>query len=185
MTEAHTIIWQAIDWIGLEQFTFTPKADVFVGAGQLIGLYENNPYSIYHQVQIDTQWRVRELIIKMPDWDEAGIHLFTDGDGHWQDPLGMLLPELTGCLDVDITLTPFTNTLPIKRLKLLPGQSQRIDVVYVQLPEGRINRVEQIYTRLNADRYRFQQPALEFSADIQVDPAGFVVDYPDLFRRVY
>jgi len=45
---------------------------------------------------------------------------------------GRLVPELEGCMDVDISVTPFTNTLPIQKLGLAPTESPEVSVAYVE-----------------------------------------------------
>ena len=50
------------------------------------------------------------------------LHLESDGEGHWQEN-GKDRPDLHGCIDIDIQATPFTNTLPIRRLGLKTGES--------------------------------------------------------------
>ena len=78
------------------------------------------------------------------------------------------MPELRDCIDVDITATPFTNTLPINRLRLAPGQSADISVVYVTTPGLDISVSAQRYSRrgeirdlLREPRPRFHGPAAD------------------------
>ena len=40
-------------------------------------------------------------------------------------------------IDVDISATPFTNTLPIRRLGLQPGEFAELDVAFVDAPAMR------------------------------------------------
>ena len=42
---------------------------------------------------------------------------------------------------------------------------------------------QQRYTNLGGGRYRFESLDDDFTADLTVDEAGLVVDYPGLFRR--
>jgi uncharacterized protein len=86
------------------------------------------------------------------------------------------LSELNGCIDIDFTLTPFTNTLPIRRLNWQAGVSQGIQVVYIVYP------ARQTYTCLSDTRYHFRMD--DFEREIQVNAEGLVIDYPDLFERV-
>ena len=52
-----------------------------------------------------------------PEPCEADLSLTGDGAGRWQID-GRDAPDLDGCLDLDIQVTPFTNSLPIRRLDL-------------------------------------------------------------------
>jgi hypothetical protein len=99
------------------------------------------------------------------------------------------VPGLEGCVDVDISATPFTNTLPIRRLGLAPGESADVSVAYVDIDEMRAWTEEQRYTRLeqnSGDRlYKYESLDGGFTADLPVDADGLVLDYPGLFRRVF
>jgi uncharacterized protein len=95
------------------------------------------------------------------------------------------LPQLAGAIDIDISITPFTNTLPIRRLRLQTGQSQEILVAYVQLPGLAVTTDRQRYTCREPDRrYRYESLDGDFTREIEVDGHGLVVTYPGLFRRV-
>lgn len=101
-----------------------------------------------------------------------------------------ILPDLAGCVDVDIAITPATNTLPIKRLRLQAQESKDILAAYVPLP----NQVgadflprpaEQRYTCLTPGRlYRYDGLVRGFTAELEIDEAGLVLDYPGMFRRL-
>lgn len=183
MATQRTVIWQAIDRTGLEYFTLTTLADGFLAEGRLIGVDEDVTYTFQYQIRTNSHWQVCEVIVQKDVTNQTFIHLTADGLGKWFDRSGATLPELAGCIDIDLTLTPFTNTLPIRRLQFLPEKPQPIKVVYVELPTGKIRPIEQFYTQLSDDTYRFEQPEIDFCADLFVDVDGLVIDYPNLFRR--
>jgi hypothetical protein len=117
---------------------------------------------------------------------ERTIRLFSDGAGNWHDDKGQPLDTLQGCIDVDIMLTPLTNTLPIRRLQLAPGESREISVVYIAAPDLSIRPFRQRYTRLDdGQQYRYESLDSGFTAVLPVDDDGFVVDYPGIWRRVW
>jgi hypothetical protein len=91
---------------------------------------------------------------------------------------------LFGAFDVDLTGSPLTNTLPIRRLGLLKaeaGVAHRISVAWVLLPSLEVVQADQIYTALGNGLVRFANET--FSADLTVDDDGFVVHYPGLAER--
>src|SRR6266508_4306207 len=126
------------------------------------------------------------VIIGVADGANRRLDLYCDGAGHWADDTGAELPGLAGCFDIDISVTPFTNSLPIRRLLLSPGVSADITVVYIDLPALTVQPEMQRYTRLAGDiaRYRFEARSTGFTADLPVDADGLVQDYPGLFRRI-
>jgi hypothetical protein len=99
---------------------------------------------------------------------------------------GIEEPDLLyGAFDVDLSGSPLTNTLPVRRLDLLKaeaGVSHRLSVAWVLLPSLEVVQADQIYTPLGDHRVRFASET--FSADLTVDDEGFVVDYPGLARMV-
>jgi hypothetical protein len=82
-------------------------------------------------------------------------------------------------------LTPFTNTLPINRLKLSEKEGEQIMVLYVDVLGRKIMPVRQKYTRLSQNSYKYENVPNDFEAVIAVDELGLVVDYPGLFKRTY
>ena len=92
---------------------------------------------------------------------------------------------LYGAFDVDLTGSPMTNTLPIRRLNLLKaerGVAHRISVAWVIVPSLEVVQADQIYTLLGEGVVRFATET--FSADLVVDDDGFVADYPGLAELV-
>jgi hypothetical protein len=129
------------------------------------------------------------VIVESLEENEQTIRLVADGLGNWTNEFGNPISELEGCLDVDITATPFTNTLPIRRLGLRSGESAEINVVYVTIPGMKVRVAPQRYTCLEASsaggKYKFESLDSSFTAVITVDADGLVEDYPELFKRVW
>jgi len=95
------------------------------------------------------------------------------------------MPQLDGAIDVDLSITPFTNTLPIWRLDLAEGQAADIRAVYVRLPDLTVTIDPQRYTCLQRGRrYRYESLDSDFVREIDIDVHGLVVTYPGLFRRI-
>jgi hypothetical protein len=136
------------------------------------------------RIRLDAAWRCRELEVEVVGGERA-LRLRGDGHGRWTDEAGAALPALTGAIDVDLPVTPFTNTLPIRRLRLAAGASAEIAVVYVRPPELTVELDRQRYTCLTPlRRYRYEAVDDSFATEIEVDERGLVVTYPGLFRRV-
>ena len=102
--------------------------------------------------------------------------------GVWRSS-GRELHELTGCEDVDLALTPATNTLPIRRLDLGIGKSESVVAAWVKLPELTVQPLSQRYTRLSKNTYRYESNT-GFSAEIVVDDLGLVTAYPGGWERI-
>ena len=62
---------------------------------------------------------------------------------------GKELKNIKGCELVDLALTPATNTLPIRQLKLEIGSSKSVIAAWVKFPELIVAPLRQRYTRLS------------------------------------
>lgn len=182
------VLWAPVEGTGLEHLRLTERADFVFADSLLIAPHDGEPLRLRYKVGCDANWNV--VYVYMSSLSEFGplIQLFSDGNGHWKDLTDNPLSEYDGCIDVDITSTPFTNTLPIRRLNLQPGESAEIDVLYIDVDEQKVERRMQRYTHIEktgaGSVYRFEAPDVDFTAVIAVDEHGLVTDYPGLFRRV-
>src|SRR5215472_18287144 len=165
--------WEALDWRGLEHVVVSADAAGFRANGQLVVGPPVGPASVTYQLSCDAGWRVTGLIISAASAASSRtLTLSADHHGHWLAH-GQPRPDLDGCIDVDISLTPLTNTLPIRRLTWARGEAQDIDVVYVDAPALTARRARQRYTLLGGDTndgaavYRYESGS--FTADVTVD----------------
>lgn len=138
-------------------------------------------------VRTDLAWATREVSAEVVSAQGLGSVTLTVQGGYWRDPEGNTFPELVGCLDVDVAATPLTNTLPIRRLGLQPGDFRDIAAVWIDIPSLRVRRVRQRYTRHPAegglDIYTYRDP-LHGEYRLSVDGNGVVVDYERFARRL-
>jgi len=183
------VMWTPWEGPGLEHLRLLTSDSGVVANGLVIGLEAGRPFRIGYEVRCDRRWRVREVRAAAPDSGRPVLELLTDGEGRWKRGGGEPLPELDGCVDVDISATPFTNTLPIRRLGLEPGESADVDVAYILVPELLVGPEKQSYgcleARADGGRYRFEALPSGFTAELPVDADGLVLDYPGLFRRAW
>ena len=182
------VLWQAWTGPGLESLRVTADADGVRAESVAIGLSDGHAYTLRYALRCDAGWRVRTLEVSALD-EEAALALSSDGRGRWTGPDGRPVSMLDGCFDVDLPSTVFTNTLPIRRLGMMPGASQEVRVVYIAVPDLSLSVERQRYTCLawggDGGRYRFESVGAAFSAEITLDADALVVEYPTLARRVW
>lgn len=183
MTRTLTPAWQPVDADGMEDLVLTLDDKGFRAESVVMRVEDATRFGLRYTVTGDAQWRTRQVEISLLDGDRTLV-LQSDGAGRWTDGDGKPLPQLDGALDTDITCTPFTNTLAIRRLGLANGESADIVTAYVTVPELSISADPQRYTRLAPKLYRFESRDSDFTQDIAVDDDGLVLDYPGLLRRV-
>jgi hypothetical protein len=182
-------MWEAWHGVALESCRLVVGADGVRAESVGLGVESGHPWAVRYALRGDADWRTRELVVESLDGDGATLRLTGDGTGHWTGAGGERLAALDGCLDVDLSSTAFTNTLPIRRLGMVPGWSEEILVVYVAVPGLQGSVARQRYQCLtwasDGGRYRFESPAIGFTAEITVDGDGVVIEYPNIARRVW
>jgi hypothetical protein len=183
---SNTIVarWQDWDAKGIEHLVLREGTREIVAESVVVGSANDSVFAIRYRVRCDKSWRVRSAEIGIVGSDRK-IEIAGDGKGNWSDPSGKPLPKLAGAIDIDLSASPFTNTLPIRRLKLRAGQSAEIVSVYILVPALTMTTDPQRYTCLEPlKRYRYESIDSDFTRDIEVDRRGLVVTYPGLFRRL-
>ena len=175
--------WEDWDGQGLQHVLLKEIGGRFLAEGSIIVL-GNPAFAGEFKIECDAGWRVRRAEITLVGRKQP-LLLTADGEGNWLDAAATPLPELRGAIDVDLSASPFTNTLPIRRCNLAIGESVDITTAYVAFPELTLAPNPQRYTRLDARRYRYDSRDSDFTREIEVDDDGLVVNYPGLFRRLH
>lgn len=188
------MIWTDLDGPGMEHLKLTRDGDGYLADGMYVGRNGGGaPYRLHYEIRIDSSWQMRSLALNLVDGPQGAgkIALTVDENCNWRDGAGGSIPALEGCHEVDIFATPFTNTLPIRRLGLAVGESAEISVVYIDGPGLEPRPVRQRYQCIRlfgaeSGLYSYEAVFRAGSAvEIEVDSEGLVIDYPNSFRRVW
>ena len=177
------LLWKGIEYNSLENCLVDSGSDGIRVESVIVGSYNNVIYRVDYNIDATSFWETVSLeIIRHYRNERSRFSLESDGNGNWKINGNPQL-KFKGCIDVDIPLTPLTNTLPVNRLKLKTGQEKIIKVLYCDLLRNEFKAVNQKYVRVSDSVYQYENVPNDFESDIQVDEHGFVVDYPQLFTR--
>ena len=151
----------------------------------IVGMNVDTVYFVEYIIRTNQYWETVLFEIKSRLLDTLSVFRFRSNDkGQWTMNANAVR-QFDGCMDIDISLTPFTNTLPINRLNLHEREQQQIKVLYIDILKREIKPISQQYTRLSKNEYRYENVPNDFESIIKVDEMGLVVDYPELFVRKY
>jgi len=180
------VLWEQLIDKGLEHLILQQGTQI-EAEGLIMGMLQDVAYRIQYQIVCDIQWNTQRVSAK--DLLSGKEFTLTKNGNEWLDEQDHVIESLRGCSDVDIKVTPFTNTLPINRLNLKQNESKEIAVVYVNIPELNLSKFEQRYTCLSKDKdggvYRYESLSSGFTSELKVDADGLVVDYPGIFKMAW
>jgi uncharacterized protein len=177
-----TVLWQTLETGALDRCRLEAGPGGLRLSGTVLTPEHGTPLEISYRVEAGPDGLTRRAELEL-DGGATRRVLLADGTGRWRWQGGPELAEIAGSLDVDLTVTPATNTLPIRRLATLGvGQAADLHVAWVQFPGLEVIPSAQRYQRLAPDRWRFSTG--DFQAELLVDPDGLVLDYSGLFRSL-
>ncbi len=178
--------WRQIDGAGegMEHLHVNSCENNIIATSTVIGNRGGMPYGINYSIICSPDWAVRSFKIEKTDGSYLAMN--SDGEGNWFNENGSSASLFTGAIDIDLAGTPFTNTLPIRRIQNhLPGKSQRFKMLYVPFDTLKPKIDKQQYTCIKPyKKYRYEALGRDFTTELKVDENGIVLDYPTLFERL-
>jgi hypothetical protein len=177
------LLWINAEKTSLEYFTLLCKSHSFVLEGTIILLLEGLPTKVTYKVVCDPSWRTRYANVRQKRSGRTSQLTLKVYNQFWHYN-ETALPFADGLFDVDFEVTPATNTLPIRRLHLEIGESKESNAIWVRFPSLKLERLRQRYTRLSGECYKYEAPALGYEAHLEVDKAGLIVNYGNLWTQI-
>jgi uncharacterized protein len=177
------VIWCNLQAPGADYCTLWQVPQGWLLEGTAITVQEDAPVLASYQVRCDVEWRTRRVEVQCSAGSKtANLSLIVDHAGSWRGTAARL-SALEGCIDVDLALTPATNTLPIRRLQLGVGQSADATAAWIRFPNLEVQPLFQRYTRLSDYLYHYES-STGFATEIEVDNFGLVVNYKHGWERI-
>jgi len=176
-----SILWRGLALPGHEACRLSSRGSGWRLAGTAVFTHERRACRLNYHIECDAGWRT--LSVRVEGWlGDAAVdaRIQVEPAGHWRLN-GAAQPEVEGCIDLDLNFSPSTNLLPIRRLGLAVGESAEITAAWLRFPSFTLEPLPQRYTRLDEQTYRYESAGGQFTADLKVDPSGFVVDYPGIW----
>lgn len=204
-TMPKSLFWARTDTAGSEHVVLDDRQGL-AAQGVMLAV-DPIPYTCRYRLTAGADWSASRLEVEAEGagWARS-VRLERGGDG-WQVRTGEEgnldaaleaaghpaagLPgteepdQLGDALDVDLGGSPLFNSLPVRRLGLgrAPADlARQVTVAWVLVPSLLVVPAEQVYTSLGPGRIRFASGT--FTADLDVDPDGYVVRYPGLAERI-
>lgn len=155
--------------------------------GTVVVAFDGDVLRVRYTILCDPGWRFREAEVALERAGEVRRRsIARDPAGRWSVD-GAARQDLAECADIDLMATPFTNTMPIRRLEPWSAVPAVMKVAYIRLPDLEVAMAEQEYTCRDAagapSLFVYRNLGSGFTAELSVDHDGIVVDYGDVWRR--
>ncbi len=179
-----TILWRRLDEPGHEFAQLFFEDPVWRLSGTTVfafGRQERRPVRLDYVVECDEDWQTRSAIVT--GWvgnETIRAEVSVDAARRWRLN-GVSVPAVEGCVDIDLSFSPSTNLLPIRRLRLNVGDEVAATAAWLRFPDFKLEPLDQSYRRIGGGAYRYESGAGKFVAQLSVNEAGFVTGYPNLW----
>jgi hypothetical protein len=183
--ERAPILWRRLDVPGHDAASLR-EAD---GGAEIRGMAvfhdEGGPTALHYTVCCDAEWRSTEASID--GWCGARtvqLRIRRAHPGTWTLN-GVPCPAVAGCVDLDLSFTPATNLLPLRRLDLPVGQTAEVRSAWLQWPAAVLTPLVQRYARRSVAEYDYEADvpgAAKFVGVLRVEPQGWVLGYAALWQ---
>ncbi len=176
--------WRYLRHPGTEHATLSSTDRGFHLSGRANLRFPEGPTAVSYAIACDTRWRPRKARVELRRRrSRQSLRLEVNEDGEWEID-GFRRRDLQGYTDFDLSASPSTNTLAVRRLDLPVGAQAEIRTGWVLFPDLEVHPVRQRYRRISETRYRYEGLNNGFVAEFSVDRLGLVVDYPGFWDRV-
>lgn len=166
--------WRRLDRPGTDRCTLDRAAHGWLLSGQATWQEDGKDSALLYTVRCDPDWVTLSADIT---GEHAGapvaLRIASGPDGWRLNDVPQ--PGLEGCTDIDLSFTPATNLLPLRRLTA-PAP---LRAAWLVPTLDRLAPLEQSYTPCEDGAIAYASP--NFQARLEVHPSGFVTHYPGLW----
>jgi uncharacterized protein len=178
-------LWRRLDVPGHDAARLVHESRGAELSGFAVFADEGVPAALHYEVHCDATWHTTEAHVQ--GWHGAApvdLQITRDNADRWA--LNEIpCPSVTGCVDLDLSFTPATNLLPLRRLRLAVNQAAEVHSAWLQWPSLVLTLLVQRYRRRSIDEYDYEADlpgASRFTAVLRVDPNHWVLDYGGLWQ---
>lgn len=179
--------WRRLDEPGFETLELEQS---FRGyrADSTVATFGKSPLTLCYQWHLDPQWRTQHLTLQRLRPYSQQLHIERRTDGWWINDCHR--KDLASCEEIDLSVSPFCNSVAIQQLIQQPIQQIRdstaITALFVDADTLDIQPSRQRYQYLGRGNWRYidEGIAYGFEATLQLDDDGLVTRYEGIFEAV-
>jgi hypothetical protein len=176
------ILWRRLDQAGHDSALLREDAAGAVVEGTAVFSEASRPCRLDYRIVCDAGWRT--VSARITGWLDAtalDVAIDVDAARRWTFNGGPC-QDVQGCDDIDLSFTPATNLLPIRRSQLAVGQKVAVRAAWLRFPAMSLETLDQTYERVSESRYRYESGGGSFVALLETNGVGLVTRYPGLWQ---
>jgi hypothetical protein len=177
-----SILWRRLDQPGHEFAQLSEDSAGAVIEGTAVFNEAGRPCRLDYRVTCDAAWRT--VSARVRGWlDTTALDTAIDVDtaGHWALN-GRSCADLHACVDIDLSFSPVTNLLPIRRTRLPVGARTSVRAAWLRFPAMTLEPLDQIYEHTSESHYRYESGGGSFVVSLETNAVGLVTLYPGLWQ---
>ena len=174
--------WRRLDRPGHDAACLRPFADGWRLTGAAVFLHGEGPACLAYCVDVDGAWTTKRGTIRGFVGERAVDHDIRRDEGAWRLD-GVAVGGLERLIDLDLSFTPATNVLQLRRAAPRLGRRIRLPAAWFNLDVGTLTELPQTYERVGETTYRYAAPSVPYEGSLEVSESGFIELYPSLWRQ--
>jgi uncharacterized protein len=134
--------------------------------GTAVFAHEQLACRLNYHIVCDSRWLTR--FARVAGWvgnKVIEIEIAVSPDQNWRlDEED--IPEVAGCIDLDVNFSPSTNLLPIRQLNLVVGEEMEVRAAWLRFPGFELEPLIQLYRRTTENSYLYESAGGKFVTEI-------------------
>ena len=176
-----SMLWRRLDMPGHDACRLEQEAFGWRLQGTAVFRLGGQPAHLAYAVTCGNGWKTVSGHVSGVIGARAVEHLITRERELWRLD-GEAVPGLERLDDLDLSFTPATNLLQLKRAVLPIGQAVRLPAAWLNLETGALTALEQIYERRSEFELYYRAPEVGYEGLLELAPNGFIRRYPGLWE---
>lgn len=170
--------WRALDRVGEDSCRLCRASDGWLLVGHARFHDAAGFAALDYVIRCDGGWRTTSADVGgMHAGREVQMRILREGAQWWLNEIAQ--PEVAGAEDLDLSFTPASNLMPLRRLAGGRRRTLQLRAAWLDYPDGLLRPLDQIYRRgalPGVVIYEARQTGT--SARLGVHASGFVTLYP-------
>ena len=174
-------LWRRLDRPGHDLCRLTSSSKGWRLDGVAVFLDETGPAAIEYSIRCDLIWTTLGGTIRGVFGGREIEHEIARASSGWTLD-GRSVPGLGHLVDLDLSFTPATNLIQLRRVPIKLGERIDLPAAWFDLATAELAELPQTYQRRSPRSYWYEAPSVGYEGLLTLDAGGFVRRYPGLWE---